>query len=112
LGISNEHLENAIRSKRSIKNIDGIPDRNKKLFETSLEISWDYHLLHQKAFQKHTDNAVSKTISLPENASVEYISEIYFKAWEYKLKGITIYRHGSKSRQVLQKCNLNSGRDC
>jgi len=112
LGLWNMEVKNIILSQGSIKNIDGVPDRIKKLFETSLEISWDYHLLHQKAFQKHTDNAVSKTTNLPENASVEDISEIYFKAWEYKLKGITIYRYGSKNRQVLQKCNLNSGRDC
>ena len=112
LGLWNENLENAIRSQGSIKNIDGIPDKVRKLFETSLEIPWDYHLLHQKAFQKYTDNAVSKTINLPENASVEDISEIYLRAWKYKLKGITIYRYGSKSRQVLQKCNLNSGGDC
>ncbi|MBK5192339.1 MAG: adenosylcobalamin-dependent ribonucleoside-diphosphate reductase [Flavobacteriaceae bacterium] len=112
LGLWNENLENAIRSEGSIKNIDGIPDGIKKLFETSLEISRDYHLLHQKAFQKHTDNAVSKTINLPENASVDDISEIYLRAWKYKLKGITIYRYGSKSQQVLQKCNLNSGINC
>ena len=112
LGLWNENLENAIRSKGSIKNIDDIPHGIKKLFETSLEISWNYHLLHQKAFQRHTDNAVSKTINLPENASVDDISEIYLRAWKYKLKGITIYRYGSKSQQVLQKCNLNSGSDC
>lgn len=112
LGLWNENLENTIRSEGSIKNIDGVPDWIKKLFETSLEIPWDYHLLHQKAFQEYTDNAVSKTINLPGNASVEDISEIYLSAWKYKLKGITIYRYGSKNRQVLQKCNLNSGSDC
>jgi ribonucleoside-diphosphate reductase alpha chain len=69
-------------------------------------------LLHQKAFQRFTDNAVSKTINLPENTSVETISEIYTTAWEYKLKGITIYRYGSKDRQVLQKCSLNTNKYC
>ena len=51
--------------------------------------------MHQKAFQTYTDNAVSKTINLPENATKEEISEIYLSAWKYNLKGITVYRYGS-----------------
>jgi len=69
-------------------------------------------LLHQKAFQKFTDNAVSKTINLSKNTPVEAISEIYTTAWKYKLKGITIYRYGSKNQQVLQKCSLNTDKNC
>lgn len=112
LGLWNEAIKQTIFETGSIREIDTIPDNIKKLFETSLEIPWKYHLLHQKAFQTYTDNAVSKTINLPEITSVKEIAEIYWTAWEYKLKGITIYRYGSRKEQVLQKCNFNTLNDC
>ena len=112
LGLWNKAMKEIIFKTGSIKGVKTIPLSIKKLFETSLEIPWEYHLLHQKAFQKYTDNAVSKTINLPETASVKEIAEIYWRAWEYKLKGITIYRDGSRDNQVLQKCNFNNFKDC
>jgi ribonucleoside-diphosphate reductase alpha chain len=112
LGLWNKTIEQTIFKTGSVRQIDAIPDGIKNIFETSLEISWEYHLLHQKAFQKFTDNAVSKTINLPNSTSIKEISEIYWKAWEYKLKGITIYRYGSRDQQVLQKCNYNTRLDC
>jgi len=112
LGLWNEAIKKTIFKTGSIRGIDTVSDSIKKLFETSLEIPWKYHLLHQKAFQKHTDNAVSKTINLPELTSVKEIAKIYWTAWEYKLKGITIYRYGSRDKQVLQKCNYNTLDDC
>ena len=112
LDLWNTELENIVLETGSIQTAKCVPEFIKNLFQTSLEIPWQYHLLHQKAFQRFTDNAVSKTINLPENTSVETISEIYTTAWEYKLKGITIYRYGSKDRQVLQKCSLNTNKYC
>ncbi len=112
LGLWNSKTEKLVLRDGGIQNVNEIPDEVKKLFETSLEISWKDHVLHQKAFQKYTDNAVSKTINLPENATTEEVSEIYHTAWKYKLKGITMYRYGSKDQQVLQKCNLNTSKDC
>ncbi len=112
LGLWNETIKQTIFETGSIREIDTIPDSIKKLFETSLEITWKYHLLHQKAFQRYTDNAVSKTINLPEKTSVKEIAKIYWTAWEYKLKGITIYRYGSRNEQVLQKCNFNILNNC
>ena len=107
-----QELESIVLETGSVKSSTNVSNAIKDLFQTSLEIPWQYHLLHQKAFQKYTDNAVSKTINLPENASVETISEIYSTAWKYKLKGITIYRYGSKQKQVLQKCSLNTDKYC
>lgn len=112
LGVWNEALKQAIFETGSIRKVETISSAVKKLFETSQEIPWEYHLLHQKAFQKYTDNAVSKTINLPENTSVKEISKIYWMAWEYKLKGITIYRYGSREEQVIQKCNFNNLTNC
>lgn len=112
LGFWNTELKYTVLKTGSIQTIENIPESIKTLFQTSLEIPWEYHLLHQKAFQKFTDNAVSKTINLPEDTSVEAISEVYINAWNYKLKGITIYRYGSKTQQVLQKCSLNTDKYC
>ena len=113
LELWNTVLKKHIFETGSIKNYEAIPSSLKKVFETSQEIPWKYHLLHQKAFQEFTDNAVSKTINLPENTSPEEIAEIYWTAWEYNLKGITIYRYGSREKQVIQKCDFNNvSKDC
>lgn len=112
LGLWTADVESTVRQTGSIPQIEAIPKEVKKLFETSLDIPWKYHLLHQRAFQNHTDNAVSKTINLPEDVSVQEVSEIYMTAWEYQLKGITIYRNRSKTNQVLQHCNLSTSGDC
>jgi len=112
LGLWNESLKDEVLSTGSIQYLATIPQEIKKLFLTSLEIPWQYHLQHQRAFQKYTDNAVSKTINLNHETDTETISEIYRTAWEYGLKGITVYRDGSKANQVLQACHLNKSANC
>lgn len=112
LGLWDESLKNEVLERGSIQHVATLPKTLKKVFETSLEIPWEYHLLHQKAFQKYTDNAVSKTINLKAGTDRETISEIYRTAWKYGLKGITVYRDGSKSNQVLQACGLNRSPNC
>ena len=74
----------------------------KAIFRTALEIQSSWHLKHQLAFQQYTDNAVSKTINLPESATIADIHEIYYQAWKQKAKGITIYRSRSRRREVLR----------
>ncbi|MCD6489880.1 MAG: adenosylcobalamin-dependent ribonucleoside-diphosphate reductase [Thermodesulfobacterium sp.] len=78
-----------------------LPDKIKKLFVTTYEISPEQHLAIQAAFQKYTHNAVSKTINLPRDVTVEDIKKIYLKAYKLGLKGITVFRYGSKSEQVI-----------
>ncbi|MEJ1222884.1 adenosylcobalamin-dependent ribonucleoside-diphosphate reductase [Sediminicola sp. 1XM1-17] len=112
LGHWNKEIENELLEKGSIQHINAIPNHIRSIFETSMEIPWEYHLQHQRAFQKYTDNAVSKTINLPHTATEKDISEIYKTAWEYSLKGITIYRDGSKSNQVLQRCGATEDQNC
>ena len=112
LGLWNEELEQEVLSNGRIGHIKTIPLEVRKLFQTSLEIPWKVHLEHQRAFQKFTDNAVSKTINLSKGTSKKEISEIYKTAWEYGLKGITIYRDGSRTNQVIQTCNFNNSENC
>ena len=108
LGFWDKNIEQTILRTGSIQHMDNLPKSVKKLFETSMDIPWKIHLLHQRAFQKNVDNAVSKTINLPKNIAQAEIDKIYKTAYKYQLKGITIYRDGSKENQVLQTCNFNS----
>lgn len=107
-----EEIEAEVIASGSIQQVKSIPINIKKLFETSLEIPWKYHLLHQRAFQKYTDNAVSKTVNLPKTATVKEVADCYLTAWHYGLKGITVYRNGSRQQQVLQHCSLNMLENC
>jgi ribonucleoside-diphosphate reductase alpha chain len=86
----------------SLKGIEAVPDAIKRLFVTALEIPPERHLQVQAAFQRCVDNSVSKTINLPHEATPQDVAGIYFQAWQLGLKGITIYRYGSKAAQVLE----------
>lgn len=85
----------------SLEKVEGLSPSARALFKTALELPQDAHLKVQQVFQKHTDNAVSKTINLPMSATEKDVEEIYKSAWKTHLKGITIYRYGSKDKQVL-----------
>jgi len=85
----------------SIQNLDEIPKEVRRVFVTALDIAPEWHVKTQAAFQKYVDNAVSKTVNLPPDATVEDVRKIYRLAYKLKCKGITIYRYGSKKEQVL-----------
>ncbi len=100
-GFYSIRLMKKIAEKGSIKGIKGIPKDIQKLFVTAMDIKPESHLKIQAAFQKYTDNAVSKTINLPNKATISDIKKIFLLAHKLKCKGITIYRYGSKPKQVL-----------
>ena len=100
-GFFSQGLMAKIAETGSVQNLVEVPNEVKKIFRTALDISPDWHVKIQAEFQKHVDNAVSKTINLPQDASVEDVRRSYLLAWKMKCKGITVYRYGSKPQQVL-----------
>lgn len=96
-----EQIVEQVIKEGTAKDIAQLPPDVKNLFKTALEISPEWHLKHQAAFQQYTDNAVSKTINLPETSAIVDVDDIYKKAWRQKLKGITVFRYNSKGNQVL-----------
>lgn len=100
-GFYSKELIAQIASTGSLKTIDTITDDIKRIYVTSHDIEPEWHLRIQAAFQKHTDNAVSKTVNLPSAATRDQIAETYRRAYELNCKGGTVYRYGSRDRQVL-----------
>ena len=100
-GFYSSGLMDEIAKKGSIRDLAEIPEEVRNLFVTAHDVSPDWHVRMQAAFQKHTDNAVSKTVNLPHDAKVEDVAKVYNLAYELGCKGVTIYRDGSKENQVL-----------
>jgi ribonucleoside-diphosphate reductase alpha chain len=98
-----------IAKKGTVQHLEHLPVELRKVFVTSMDIAPEWHVRMQAAFQKHTDNAVSKTVNLPGHATPEDVRRIFLLAWELKCKGITVYRYGSKSAQVLYVGDSKSG---
>ncbi len=100
-GFYSPELMKSIAQSGSIRDFQEIPQDLRRLFVTAHEVSPYWHIRLQGAFQKYTDNAVSKTVNFPKQASAEDVREVYLKAFELGLKGVTIYRDGSREEQVL-----------
>lgn len=101
LKIYNKELLDKIARHGTLQKIREIPKEMKRVFITAFDVEPEQHIHVQAAFQRYTDNSVSKTINLPQDATIKDVKSIYLMAHNLKLKGITVYRYGSKDKQVL-----------
>lgn len=100
-GFFSDALMQEIAKRGSLHGIPGVPEDAARIFKTSHEIGYEWHVRHQAAFQRHTDNGVSKTINLPNSAGEDDVANAYRLAWELGCLGITVFRDGCKGEQVL-----------
>ncbi len=100
-GFYSEELMQQLANGAHLNDMDDVPEKAKRLFVTAHEIDTGWHVRMQAAFQQYTDNAVSKTVNFPRDATQEDIAKVYMMAYDEGLKGITIYRDGSREGQVL-----------
>jgi len=107
-GFYSDALMGEVARRGTLAGIPGVPEAARAVFKTAHEIHWSWHVRHQAAFQRHTDNGVSKTINLPADATGQDVADAYLLAWREGCLGITVFRDGCKGGQVL---NVGVGGD-
>ncbi|MBU0708429.1 adenosylcobalamin-dependent ribonucleoside-diphosphate reductase [Patescibacteria group bacterium] len=100
-GFYSKKLIKEVARTGSVQECKDVPERYRRVFKTAHEIDAKWHVKIQAAFQKYTDNAVSKTVNLPTTATADDVKNIYRLAWELGCKGVTVYRDGCKHEQVM-----------
>ena len=101
-GCDSPELKREIAECGTVQDMTRLPQELRRVFVTAMDIDPEWHLRMQAAFQRHTDNAVSKTVNLPNQATQQDIFDIYWMAYEMGCKGVTVYRDGCREEQVLR----------
>ncbi|MEG0765737.1 MAG: adenosylcobalamin-dependent ribonucleoside-diphosphate reductase, partial [Pseudoflavonifractor sp.] len=109
-GLYNEDLMQQVIEHGTLAHIEGIPEALRRVFVCAHDVSPKWHVRMQAAFQEFTDNAVSKTVNFPHDATQEEVAEVYTLAYTLGCKGTTIYRDGSRDEQVLNIGKVNDGK--
>ncbi len=109
-GFYSDELMQKLAGRLSIQDAEEVPEQIRKLFVTAYDIAPEWHVKTQAAFQKYTDNGVSKTVNFPNWATPQDIEKSYALAYQLGCKGITVYRDSSKSVQVLQAVDTHQSR--
>ena len=102
-GFYSEDLMEYLAEGNSLQDRSDVPDDVKEIYITSPELTPEEHVRMQAAFQEHVDSGISKTINMPNEASIEDVMDTYLMAWREKCKGITVYRAGSRDKEILVK---------
>jgi ribonucleoside-diphosphate reductase alpha chain len=110
-GFYSKTLMQTIAQKGTLHGIEEIPEDVRRVFVTAHDISPEYHIRMQSAFQESTDNAVSKTVNFAKSATQQDVRDAYDLAYQLGLKGVTIYRDGSRQGQVLSVGEKSSNED-
>lgn len=100
-GFYSQELMTEVARRGSVRGLPEVPEEIQRVFVTAMEVAPEWHVRMQSAFQKYVDNAVSKTVNLPKEATPEEVRKVFWMAYQLKCKGITVYRYGSKTEQVL-----------
>lgn len=107
--LNEQQIVKEVISSGTCTQVKELPEKFRELFRTALEISPEWHLRHQIAFQKFTDNAVSKTVNFPSNSTPKQVDQLYRNAWRLGAKGITVYRNDSGDEQLLYRGIKSTG---
>ncbi len=110
LGLKSDALLKRIASEGTVAHCDALPAALRRVFVCAHDIAPEWHLRMQAAFQRHTDNAVSKTVNFANSATRADVAAVYRMAYTEGLKGVTIYRDGSRDAQVLNIGSVNNGK--
>jgi ribonucleoside-diphosphate reductase alpha chain len=105
-GFDDPDLLSDLHGRTTIQDVEAVPDDVKRLFQTAHDVPPDHHLEVQAAFQEHVDNAVSKTVNLPHSATVSDVKDVFLTARDLGLKGVTVFRSGTATGQVLGESPL------
>ena len=109
-GIYNEELMRRISQEGTLAHIAELPEDLRQVYLAAHDISPEWHIKMQAAFQRHVDNAVSKTVNFPKDATPDEVRDVYQLAFRLGCKGVTIYRDGSRESQVLNIGKVNASK--